>query len=367
MEPLTVGFVGTTAPHAFMFLDTLRLIPDTVGRIALVEADRVRADRAGADAVYPDLEAMLEAERPAVAFIMRRTDEAEAPAIACARAGVPVVIDKHCTRTAASLRRVLEACRRHGVGMASGYMWRHSPVARQMRAWVGEGVMGRLYGFDVRMVTTSAAVRMRDPQFAWLFEKARSGGGILLWLGSHYIDLVRFVCQREIVAVSALTARLTEAASDVEDVASVALELEGGAVGSLHCAYVMPAGLASPYDTSFALWGDEGDATWAPVIGTHPTLAVRSVHGEWASCPERTIRYRDVVVPEAYCGTQVAVEFFRDVVRRLAAGRQVVAGGEAALRVLEVCEAAYRSAETGRRVSVERPGHGPASGPPGRA
>ena len=37
MEPLRIGFVGTEAPHSFMFLETLRLIPDTVGRIALVE------------------------------------------------------------------------------------------------------------------------------------------------------------------------------------------------------------------------------------------------------------------------------------------------------------------------------------------
>jgi len=352
MEPLRIGFVGTTAPHSFMFLDTLRLIPDTVGRIAVVETDADRVEKTGTDIVYGNLEEMLSLESPEVCFIMHRADEVEEPAIRCIEHGIPIVIDKHCTSTSESLRRILDACELHGVKMTSGYMWRYSPIARQIRAWVAAGMLGRPYCFDLRMVTTSAEVRLQDPQFAWLFERARSGGGILIWLGCHYVDLIRFILQREVVAVSAMTARLTEAESDVEDVASVSFELEGGIVGTLHCAYVMPQGFRDAYDTAFVLWGSEGDATWAPVIGTNPTLRVRSVHGEWARCPERTIQYQDILVPKAYCGTQVAVEFFRDMLRSLASGSEFVVTGEDALKALKVCEAAYRSAETGERVAM---------------
>jgi len=353
MEPLRIGFVGTAAPHSFMFLDTLRLVPDAVGRIALVEADPERVEKSGCEIVYDNLDDMLSLESPEVCFIMVRADEVEEPALQCVEAGIPIVIDKHCTHTSESLRRILDACEQHGVMMTSGYMWRYSPVARQMRAWVSAGMLGRPYCFDVRMVTTSAEVRLKDPQFAWLFEKERSGGGILIWLGCHYIDLIRFILRREVVAVSAMTAQLTEADSDVEDVASVSLELEDGVVGTLHCAYVMPEGFRDAYDTAFVVWGSEGDATWAPVIGTNPTLRVRSMHGEWARCPERTIQYQDILVPEAYCGTQVAVEFFRDMVRSLAAGKDFIVTGEDALKVLEICEAAYRSAETGQRVALQ--------------
>jgi len=352
MEPLRVGFVGTEAPHSFMFLETLRLIPETVGRIALVEADPERVDRSGCDIVYDNLDDMLSLESPEVCFIMTRTDEVEDAAIRCAEMGVPLVIDKHCARSSEELRRVVEVCQGSGVGLATGYMWRFSPVARQLRAWVNAGMLGRPFCFDMRMVTTSAEVRMNDPQFAWLFEREKSGGGVLLWLGCHYVDLIRFIFQRDVVAVMAMTARLTEAPSDVEDVASVSFELEGGVVGTLHCAYVIPEGLKDKYDTVVSLWGSEGDATWSPVIGTNPTLRVRSVHGEWARCPERTIHYHDVLVPDAYCGTQVAVEFFRQMLQALVAGEEFITTGEDAVRVLEICEAAYRSAETGQRVEV---------------
>jgi len=352
MDPLRIGFVGTTAPHSFMFLDTLRLIPDAIERIMLVEPDSERVERSGCEYVYDNLDEMIWADRPDVCFIMVPTDEAEEPAMRCIQEGVPIVLDKHCTNTSESLQRIVEACQQYGVQMSCGYMQRYSPVARQMRAWVAAGLIGRPYCFDIRMVTTSAAVRTKDPQFAWLFEKEKSGGGILIWLGCHYIDLIRYIFDREVSAVSAITGHLTEADSDVEDVASVSFELEDGTVGTLHCAYVMPEGFRNPYDTSFSVWGSEGDLIWQPVIGTDPTLRVRSVHGELARCPERTIQYHDVPVPGAYCGTEVALHFFRDMLEALVAGEEFVVTGEDALRVLEICEAAYESAQTGQRVHL---------------
>ena len=354
MAPYTVGFVGTTAPHSFLFLDTLRLLPDTVGEIVLVEADPARVQRAGVAKVHGDLDAMLAAERPDVCFVMVPTNEVEAPAVRCAEAGIPLVIDKHVAHPSAAIRRILAACRRGGVTMSTCYTWRYSPAVRDIRRWVGQGAIGRPYCFDIRMVTTSAEVRTADPQFAWLFERERSGGGILIWLGCHFIDLIRFIFGREVVAVSALTSRLTDVPSDVEDVASVSLLLEDGIVGSLHCAYVMPGGLAEAYHTSFHLWGDRGDVAWTPVFSAPPTVRVRSVCADWAAAPERSFAYEEKAAPTAYCGKEYIVDYFRDMIRRLVAGQAPAVTGEDALRVVEICEAAYESAETGRRVELAR-------------
>jgi predicted dehydrogenase len=365
MQSLRIGFVGTTSPHSFMFLDTLRLMTDAVQYIVLVETDYARIEKAGLDRVYSGVEDMISLEHPDVAFIMTGTDEAEEPAMRCIEAGIPIILDKHCARSSESLRRIVSAAEARGVKMATGYMWRYLPVARQLRAWVAAGMLGRPYCFDARMVTTSAEVRLDDPQFAWLFDKARSGGGILLWLGCHYIDLIRFVLQREIVAVSAMTSRLTTAATDVEDVASVSFQLHDGIVGTLHCAYVMPKGFKQLYDTSFAVYGSDGDATWSPVIGMNPTLRVRSLHGEWARCPERTIQYEEIPEPKAYCGTRLAVHFFRDMLESLTTGKDFITVGADAVKVLEICEAAYRSAETGQRIELPHPSAEPPAPPLG--
>ncbi|MBL7223176.1 MAG: Gfo/Idh/MocA family oxidoreductase [Candidatus Brocadiae bacterium] len=352
MEPYRVGFVGTTAPHSFLFLDTLRLIPDTAGEIHLVEPDAPRAAKAGADAVYDGLDEMLERGRPHICFIMLPTDEVEGPAIRCAEAGIPLVIDKHVANTSAAIRRILAACERGGVKMSTCYTWRYSPMAQDIRRWVEEGVVGQPYCFDARMVTTSAALRTQDPQFAWLFDHERSGGGILIWLGCHYIDLIRFILQRRVEAVCAMTSRLTDVPSSVEDVASVSFRLEGGLVGTLHCAYVMPDGLGDAYDSGFVVWGDQGDITWAPVHRPHPTVVVRTKHPGWPAERGQTVAYDEKLVPQAYGGTQFVVDYFRDMIRRLVAGEDHIVTGEDALRVVEICEAAYRAAATGWQVAL---------------
>jgi len=355
MNPLKIGFVGTRAPHSFMFLDTLRMMPDVVGSVALVEPDAERAAKAGAEKVFPTLDAMLAAGKPDVCFVMLPTDEVEEPAIRCAEAGCPIVLDKHCTNTSATLSRILAACERCGAPVATGYVWRYSPVVQDLRRWVVNGVFGRVFCFDIRMVTTSAEVRLRDPQFAWLFERRRSGGGILIWLGCHYLDLIRYIFQREVVAVTATTAKLTESASDVEDVASVSLVLDDGSVGTLLCAYVMPGGLKDAYDTCFGIWGSRGDAVWTPIVGgMNPTVRIRSCHPHWEGCRERVVQYSDTPVPRAYGGTQWVVEYFRDTLRRLAAREAPIVSGHDALKVLEICEAAYRSAVSGQRAELRR-------------
>jgi predicted dehydrogenase len=132
----------------------------------------------------------------------------------------------------------------------------------------------------------------------------------------------------------------------------VSLLLEDGIVGSLHCAYVMPGGLADAYHTGFDLWGDAGDIAWTPVFTTDPTVRVRSVRPEWAGAPERTFGYRETLAPTAYCGKEFIVDYFRDMLRRLVAGEDHVVTGADALRVVEICEAAYQSAATGRRVDL---------------
>ena len=70
----------------------------------------------------------------------------------CAEAGFPLVIDKHVAHPSDSIRRILAACERGGVKMTTGYTWRYSPTVRDIRRWVAEGVVGRPYCIDMRMV-----------------------------------------------------------------------------------------------------------------------------------------------------------------------------------------------------------------------
>lgn len=178
----------------------------------------------------------------------------------------------------------------------------------------------------------------------FLFSRARSGGGILHWLGCHWLDLLRYVTGLEVADVSALLDTRAGDAIDVEDTAVVALRLANGALGSLHAAYS-----SGPGDLFFGVRGSLGWARWEQ---SRPEITVRSEHPSWSAAPERTITF-----------TLPAVGGYGGAAGLASLGRFIASfRGEAlpmfdvadARRVLEILDAAHRSAATGRLVPIRR-------------
>ena len=66
------------------------------------------------------------------------------------------------------------------------------------------------------------------------------GGGILLWLGCHYLDLLRFVLADDVRRVAALTGTRGGCDVEVEDTVALSLEWESGALGSFTAGYHLP-------------------------------------------------------------------------------------------------------------------------------
>jgi predicted dehydrogenase len=76
------------------------------------------------------------------------------------------------------------------------------------------------------------------PDAAWFFDRARAGGGCLLDLGVHIIDVVRHVTGHDVTAVAALLAPT----DGVERDAHLVLRLGSGALGTVHASWSSAAG-----------------------------------------------------------------------------------------------------------------------------
>ena len=113
-------------------------------------------------------------------------------------AGKHLMAEKPIGRTAADTERVIAVAERTGVRLGVCYQNRTLPAVQLMRSLVGDGLIGPLISVEMRMITTRVAAR--NPR-NWLFHNAHAGGGILSWLGCHYIDMIRYVTGDEIVAV----------------------------------------------------------------------------------------------------------------------------------------------------------------------
>jgi predicted dehydrogenase len=109
---------------------------------------------------------------------------------------------------------------------------RFAPPFVAARRAVSAGSVGDVTG--VRAAFGHAGPQAWAPGATWFFERATSGGGCLIDLGVHVIDLVRHVTGQDIVEVSAL---LNGVAGDVETDAQLLIRLSNAAIGSVHASW----------------------------------------------------------------------------------------------------------------------------------
>lgn len=152
-----------------------------------------RAPEAIAVAQYHDLLAMPEVE--AVLICLPSALHAEA-AVAALERGKHVYLEKPLATTLADACAVLAAERRAGVTTMIGFNLRFHPLFQAAKQHVQAGRLGALVG--VRSVLT-AGVSSLAP---WK-QRRESGGGVLLDLASHHIDLVHFLFEQRVQEVSA--------------------------------------------------------------------------------------------------------------------------------------------------------------------
>lgn len=250
--PATVAMIGLTHPHSAMYLDTLDAL-DAVGGIALYDQDTTTAREVAAACrkavgVHDDLAPLLSSAEIAHALVGVPTAQSPAILVRAIEAGTPVFTEKPAARAAAEFAPVVAALDRRPVAFAIAYLNRWHPALRQLRDLYREGAIGRLMAVELRMVTTQA--RFRNPGH-WLFRREAAGGGILSWLGCHWLDLARYLSGDEVASVAAQLATTSDEAIDVEDTAAVAFRLAGEAEGSLHAGYLLAAGAPGYEGTSY--------------------------------------------------------------------------------------------------------------------
>jgi len=120
--------------------------------------------------------------------------------VAAAKAGIPVFCEKPLASTADEAYRLWKSVDGYGVMHRCAFMHRFIPAVQLARQMVQVGELG-----DVRHFRSNFALNMLGPdgEVSWRFDKDRAGAGAIGDLGSHHIDIARFIVG-EIDQVAAL-------------------------------------------------------------------------------------------------------------------------------------------------------------------
>ena len=167
-------------------------------------------------------------------------DSHQAIAVAAARAGKAILCEKPLANTVEEASAMLEAASAAGVMHMICHNYRRAPAVMIAKRLIEEGRLGRIHHYR----GTYLQDWIVDPSFprVWRLEKARAGSGALGDIGSHSIDLARFLVG-EIAEVSGMLETFVasrpledgsgEAPVDVDDAALALIRFENGAIGSI--------------------------------------------------------------------------------------------------------------------------------------
>lgn len=272
--------------------------------------------------IVGSLDALLDAGVDGVVIATPSALHAE-QAIAALERGVAVFCQKPLGRTATEAKAVVDAARAADRLLSVDLSYRFTAGMRRIRELIQAGELGRIYAIDLTFHNAYG------PDKAWFYDVGLSGGGCVMDLGVHLVDLALWTLG--FPAVEDVRANLFAAGEPlpprperVEDFAAATLTLAGGTVARLACSWRAPAGQDAVIEATF--YGTEGGARLANLGGSFYDFCAERFRG--------TARETLSTPPDAWGGRAAA-----DWARRLAAGERFDPSAE---RLVDVAEALDR-------------------------
>jgi predicted dehydrogenase len=242
---------------------------------AIAEADDARREQAleacpGVRAYADYRELLADPDIDAVVICLPTGMHAQC-AIDCFRAGKHVYLEKPVATSLEEADEVLDGWRRSGKAGMIGFNFRFNPLYVEARQQIANGHLGQLV--CARSVFSAAARTVP----AWKRNRS-TGGGVLLDLASHHLDIARFLFQSEIESV-----RATLRSIRVEnDTAAVEAQLSNGVfLQSMFC-------MSSVEEHTFEVYGVKGRLSLDRVLSRHteimrPTMPYDPIRRIWDS------------------------------------------------------------------------------------
>jgi predicted dehydrogenase len=252
------GFMGKAHSLAYaampMFFWPAPAIPHR--KVIAEVGDEVAAEAArryGFESSTGDWRRVIDDPTIDVVDIATPNDSHSEIAVAAAEAGKHILCEKPLARTADEARQMFEAVQRAGIVHMVAFNYRRTPAVALAKRYLEEGSLGQVLSFRGTYLQDWSA----DPNspLSWRFQRSVAGSGALGDIGTHVLDIARYLVGEISGVSSILTTHIGErplqqggvdklgaaeklvdaprAAVDVDDELHTLLRFENGAIGSL--------------------------------------------------------------------------------------------------------------------------------------
>ncbi|MBR2860355.1 MAG: Gfo/Idh/MocA family oxidoreductase [Clostridia bacterium] len=258
--------------------------------------------------------------------------------------GKHVLLEKPIAMTTAEGEDVLNYCAQKGIKVAAGFMMRFGAHIMNMKKAVSEGKIGQVVsGYS------QFTLWLPKEEGNWRQEKAKSGGGSLMDMGVHCIDLMEYILGTRVKAVAAFNDTVVFD-YDVEDSSTVLLKMENGAQCVVQTNFNIPDEVAK---WRMEFFGTKGRLMGSNIIGqndggTLTAIFMDNVPGYNAQ--QDHIDVKGVEIDGEFGNMYIReVESFADSILN---DKPLVVPASDALHVQKVIAAAYLSTEKNKIIEI---------------
>jgi len=308
--------------------------------------EKIRA-KYGAKRAYTDEVSLLSDPEVDAVYIATPIVHHARQAMLAADYGKHILIEKPLAMTADEGETVVKYCAEKNVLIAAGFMMRFGTQIMNMKKAVAEGKIGQLVsGYS------QFTLWLPYEKGNWRQIKALAGGGAMMDLSVHTIDLIEYISGMRVTEVASMNEKLTfpEEEYDVEDSSSILMRLENGAQCFVQSNFNIPDEAAK---WRLEFFGTKGRLMGDTVIGQNDGGRLNALF-----IAENT-GYSNVQNHAEDPGIELGGEFGNMYTREIESfadsvlnGTPLLAPASDAVHVQRIMEAAYRSGTEKKIISL---------------
>jgi predicted dehydrogenase len=278
------------------------------------------------------------------AVIVALPNDLHLPAItAAAENGKDVICEKPLGRNLAEADQALKMARKHKVVHCYAENQIFIPQVSRAKKFIESGVIGRVTWIRSREAHSG-------PHSRWFWDPERAGGGVLLDMGCHSIEVTRYLFGRRPEATSGWVATLVHETA-LEDNSLVLLRYEGGGLGQCENSWTARGGL----DVRLEVFGSEGSIFIDTTRETGIRVFTTASEEKTGYVVEKADAKQGWLYPawNEFINNGYLAEL-RHFIGSIAEGRQPSETFEDGRLVNAIMDSAYASAREGRWLELDR-------------
>jgi len=266
--------------------------------------------------------------------------------LAAAAAKKHILCEKPIALSIEECNAAQKACEEAGILAATGFMMRYHAFHQQIKQLIADGKIGKVHSARAQLTCWYPEI-----EGAWRQKKALSGGGALIDMGVHCIDLIEYITGGKTVKTAAFNDTKTFS-YDVDDSSSVLIKLDNGVTGYVESNFNIPDEAAF---CRMEFYGTKGSILCEGTIGQVEGGTVKAVFANddagYAAAQNRD-QSGAVMLEADLSGNMYTkeIESFSDSILN---GTPVQVPLTDAIHIQKVVTAAYKASDEGITVAID--------------